>query len=117
MIKAAFTSAPTASGEYLRIIALAYCNEGEFAFEMARISRAFAQSGYLRPQDRIIALAPKRVSLLSTKWLGELYLDSSCLNIESPDGSLSTLENAVSNPHGILLYKPLYGAREAPMRW
>ena len=57
------------------------------------------------------------MSLLSASWRGELYLDSSCLNIESSGGSLSTLSCAVSNPFGILLYKPLYGTRDAPMRW
>ena len=117
LANAAFTSAPTASMEYLRILVSLFCNEPQFAFIMADISRAFTQADYFNVEDRIIALMPKCVSMLSDSWKGELYLDSSCLNIEHADGSLKKLSTSMPNTHGVLLYKPLYGTRDAPMRW
>ena len=63
LINAAFTSSPTASREYLRILAMTYCNEEQFVFEMTEVSRAFTQSGYFHVQDRIVALVPKCVCL------------------------------------------------------
>ena len=112
-----FVSAPTASREFLRLAAICFVNDDRFQFHMTDISKAFTQSSMYHPDDRVFAIMPSCVRMRNDEWEGELYLDNRFLCYESTNGSQSTISTPQPNTHGILLYRPLYGTRDAPMRW
>ena len=112
-----FVSAQTASREFLRLAAICFVKGDRFQFHMSDISKAFTQSSMYHPDDRVIAIMPPCVRMRNDEWGGELYLGNRLLCYESTDGSQSTISTPQPNTYGILLYLPLYGTRDAPMRW
>ena len=66
------------------------------------ISLALLKSGNSRPEDRIIVMRPEMVAF---PWKGKLPTIA------------TDPEPHPRNRHGFLLLRPLYGGRDAPMRW
>ena len=66
------------------------------------ISQAFPQSENLREEDRLVVLPPQMVAL---PWTGKLAQPTTSVKALPP------------TRHGFLLLRPLYGGRDAPMRW
>ena len=66
------------------------------------ISQAFLQSENLRPEDRIVVIPLPMVTL---PWKGSLPpMDTDLKNLPRPS-------------HRFSILRPLYGGRDAPMRW
>ena len=96
----AFLSAPTAAQPMLNII-LSVAITYDFKVGMVDISQAFIQSEIVHPDERIVIMLPK--------WIPMPY-ESKILN---PDEE----PNAPPVTHGLLTVRPLYGGRDAPLRW
>ena len=84
---------------------------------MADASHAFTQSDYYHSSDRIAVILPKCVRACASEWLGGMYLGSPGLVVEDGKGAVRNLPVDEVNSHALLLYRPLYGTRDAPMRW
>lgn len=50
-------------------------------------------------------------------WGGEIFVNSSCASFEKPDGTIHNLVGPGRSQMHMLLYRPLYGTRDAPLRW
>ena len=97
----AFISSPTVHRSGVKIIcslAAQMC----WTIHAIDISQAFLQSANLNAKDRVIVLPPNMIQL---PWTGKLPPIQTDLN-QLPRHS-----------HGFLLIRPLYGGRDAPMRW
>ena len=96
-----FTSSPTVHRCGVKIMCMIAVL---FSFQMRSldVSQAFLQSDNLAESDRCIVIPPNMVKL---PWTGELH---------SPTVNLKNLPPPT---HGFLILKPLYGTRDAPLRW
>ena len=94
-------SSPTAHRSGLKILC-AIASILHWNVRALDISQAFLQSENLRPEDRLVAIPPPMIRL---PWTGTLA---------PPDTSLRSLPHS---RRGFLLLRPLYGGRDAPMRW
>ena len=92
-------------------------NNLDFRYMMTDVSRAFTQSDHYHPQDQLIAILPKCIRALDSSWKGEIYLDSLRSSFENRDGQIAPTKGPTENTTGVLLYRPLYGTRDAPMGW
>ena len=96
----AFVSPPTAHRCSVELIC-ATSSQLQWAPRAIDISQEFLQSSNLHPDDRVIAIPPPMIHL---RW----------------DGKLTPMNHDVStvtHNRGFLLLIPLYGGRDAPMRW
>ena len=96
-----FTSSPTVSrcGSKLVVMIAAMLN---FDIHSVDVSQAFLQSDNLAESDRCIIIPP---SMIPMPWQGKLH---------NPDVNIKMLP---SPTHGFLILRPLYGTRDAPLRW
>ena len=96
-----FASMPTASRcgvEVVRLIA----SQSQRPVRALDISQAFLQEGNLHNHDRMVVLPPPMIKLHWGK------------SLQPPDTELKSLPISA---YGRLLLRPLYGGRDAPMRW
>ena len=124
MIHQQFASAPTVRKEYLRLFCSLFVNISTMIWLQVDISKAFLQSDYLHPKDKVIALLPEYVGLTGLVWEGWLAVNhtlSSYAKDHPDDGKKveSFQENLTtkSDKIGMLLNRPLYGSTDAPLRW
>ena len=112
-----FTSAPTTAREYVRIAVLLFVNDPLYRFLTVDISRAFTQSDYYNKSDRVWIEHPKYVCPAFPVWREELFLDSHCLVVEDASGAHTVRAKRDTTRYGVRLLNPLYGTRDALMRW
>ena len=96
-----FTSSPTVHRCGTKLV-LTVAAMGNFEIHSVDVSQAFLQSDNLAESDRCIVIPPVMVPM---PWKGELYPPETNLNQVPPPR------------HGFLILKPLYGTRDAPLRW
>ena len=96
-----FMSSPTAHRSAVKIV-LTLAASLHWSIRALDISQAFLQSENLRESDRMVVIPPPMVTL---PWNGKL----------PPIGT--DLKSLPSPTRGFLLLRPLYGGRDAPMRW
>ena len=93
------------------------------------VSKAFTQSQHLHPNDRLLAVLPPFIGLQEEKRAGLVATSHQLTQFEagkSPnegdDSFLSHRKHIFSNvkslsaSHALLLFRPLYGSRDAPLR-
>ena len=82
------------------------------------ISKAFNQSDYLHADERIFAWLPEYIGAHGEEWSGFVATDHKKQFFENADLRKVPACDVVSGDrYGILLYRPLYGSRDAPYRW
>ena len=95
-----FLSAPTAARRMIRVIlsvaANLYLKVGD-----VDVSHAFLQADVAHPEERMVAILPK---WLPIPWAGKILTDQQT-------GSYPPVTK------GLLTASPLYGGRDAPIRW
>ena len=96
----AFVSSPTVHRCAVKLIC-AIASQLEWAIHAVDISQAFLQSSNLNPKDRVIVIPPNMIHL---PWSGRLH-------------PMNHDISRVTHNRGFLLLRPLYGGRDAPMRW
>ena len=96
----AFVSSPTAHRCAVKIIC-AVASQLQWVIHAVDVSQAFLQSSNLNPRDRVIVIPPNMIQL---PWQGKLP-------------PMHTDLSHVTHRRGFLLLRPLYGGRDAPMRW
>ena len=84
---------------------------------MVDASQSFTQSDCYRSSDRIAAILPKCIRCRESHRAEELYLDSRAVAVENGNGTHRTLPTTEPNTNVLMLYRPLYGTRDSPMRW
>ena len=74
-----------------------------FGFELVRIdvSQAFMQADRVHPEERLVVILPKWIPI---PWTNKIF----CPEEES---------TAPPATHGLITIRPLYGGRDAPLRW
>ena len=72
MIHQQFAIAPTVRKEYLRLFCSLFANISTMIWLQVDSSKAFLQSDYLHPKDKVIALLPEYVGLAGLNWGGWL---------------------------------------------
>ena len=97
----AFVSSPTANRCGVKLICI-IASQSLWKIHALDISQAFLQAGNLHPSERVILLPPPMVPLPWKKKLHHPEMD---------------LKKVPRHNHGFLLLRPLYGSRDAPMRW
>ena len=120
LLSASFVSAPTASRDFLRWVIIFFVNQKENRLGMIDISKAFAQSIYLHRSERVAAVFPPCIGVNDEKWLG--HVSTSHVNgfYESSVGSdliSSDAFHKLAKRFLLVLFRPLYGSRDAPLRW
>ena len=96
----AFVSSPTAHRCAVKLIC-AFASQLQWVIHAIDISQAFLQSSNLNEKDRVIATPPPMIHL---PWTGKLP-------------PMNTDLGRLKHRRGFLLLRPLYGGRDAPMRW
>ena len=96
----AFVSSPTAQRCAVKLIC-AIASQLPWVIHAIDASQAFLQSPNLNPKDRVVAIPPNMIHL---PWKGKLPPTHTDLGQRQ-------------NNRGFLLLRPLYGGRDAPMRW
>ena len=97
----AFISSPTVHRSGVKVIC-AIAAQMLWTIHSIDISQAFLQSSNLNHKDRVIVLPPNMIQM---PWKGKLPPIHTDVN------------NLPRHTHGFLLIRPLYGGRDAPMRW
>ena len=97
----AFISSPTVHRCGVKVIC-ALAAQLNWTIHAVDISQAFLQSSNLNPKDRVIVLPPAMIQL---PWKGKL-----------PPSHVD-VNHLPRHTRGFLLIRPLYGGRDAPMRW
>ena len=95
-----FLSAPTASRAMVKIILSLAANLG-FTLGTVDVSMAFIQSDVVHPDERLIAIVPDWIPL---PWKGRFIGPTD----PNPKPRVT---------RGFLTVRPLYGGRDAPLRW
>ena len=96
----AFVSSPTAHRCAVKLIC-ALASQLSWVIHAIDVSQAFLQSSNLNPKDRVVVIPPNMIHL---PWNGKLP-------------PMHTDIGQRQNNRGFLLLRPLYGGRDAPMRW
>ena len=120
LLSASFVSAPTASRDFVRWIIIFFVNHPGSFLGMIDISKAFTQSNYLNKSERIAAISPSFIGINDEEWLGHVATSHLVTDFESSAGSaLVPFDkfHALKRRYCLLLYRPLYGSRDAPLRW
>ena len=124
MIRQQFPSVPPVRKEYLRIFYSSFVNIPSMIRLQVGISKAFLQSDYLHPKDKVAALLPEYIGITGMVWEGWLamarklsryardHLEGGA-KIESLRGNL----NAETGEIGMLLNRPLREGADAHLRW
>ena len=123
LINSGFVSAQTAPREFLRWVVILKVNNNDFDMGLIDICQAFLQSSYLRKSERVIARVPpyvkfhqglndenSRNGFAATGHLAEVFEDESKKTCRA--NQIDT-----ENSYGIKLYRPIYGSRDAHLRW
>ena len=97
----AFISSPTVHRCGIKVIC-ALAAQLKWTIHAVDISQAFLQASNLNPKDRVIVLPPNMIQL---PWKGKL-----------PPSHID-VNQLPRHTRGFLLIRPLYGGRDAPMRW
>ena len=115
----AFVSAPTASRDFMRWLIIFLVGDVNRKLGLVDISKAFTQSDYLHPDERLFAWLPSYIGVNSEKWAGDVAVDHKVSSFE--DENLTRIDShafdSTSQRFGLVLYRPLYGSRDAPYRW
>ena len=95
-----FLSAPTAARCMVRIV-LSIASTMRFRVGTVDVSMAFLQADIVNPEERIVAILPSWIPL---PWSGTI---------------LNNEEEKLAPPvtKGVITIRPLYGGRDAPLRW
>lgn len=96
-----FMSSPTSHRSTVKIVC-ALASSQAWQIKAMDISHDFLQSENLPPEDRIIVTPPEMATLPGDGELPPLGTD---------------LKAMIRSRHGLLPIRPLYGGRDAPMRW
>ena len=123
LINSGFASAPTASRDFLRWVVILGVGSKDFKIGMADVSQAFLRSSYLRKTERVIAMVPPYVKFSTgsnddVTWKGFVSVNHSAEVFEGGNRKKchkGTIEDGKT--YGIKLFRPLYGSRDAPLRW
>ena len=125
--KVQFASAPTVGGDFLKLFLSIYSMHVNWGFCTVDITKAFTQGDYVRKSDRCIAILPPYFFSESENWNGWISTGHSSVEVErdfvsdsSPCKTEVKLLNDFSSSSkkwGLLLFRPLYGSRDAPLRW
>ena len=110
----AFTSAPTASRECLRVAAFLMSNEESSQMKMVDISQAFTQSDLYHASDRVVGISPTSILAASPNWEGALISDRQLHHVEGDNEKATIYNSPQKSTFGVLLYRPLRGTRDAP---
>ena len=116
----AFVSAPTAARDFMRWLVIFLMGDKTRWMGLVDISKAFTQSDYLSAEERLFAWLPTYIGINScTKWMGHIATDHKCTTYEDNELKLhhGNLFHDQSRRAGLILYRPLYGSRDAPYRW
>ena len=97
---AAFVSSPTARRCAVNLVC-AIASQLSWMIRAVDVSQAFLQSSNLSPNDRVVVIPPNMIHLPRAGKLPPTHTD---------------LGQRTHN-RGFLLLRPLYGGRDAPMRW
>ena len=124
MIHQQLASAPTVRKEYLRLFCSAFVNISSMIWLQVDISKAFVQSDYLHPKDKVVDVLPEYIGLTGLAREGWIATNHKlpCYAKDRPeDGTKIESPHEHLNPKtgeiGILLNRPLYGSADAPLRW
>ena len=137
LTRTAFPSAPTVSREMLKVGISAFVNDDRMVCAMVDISQAFIQSDLLSMSERMVAIPRTCMSLNGEQWTGAVSVGApgnSWGELIHPP-SLNMAFSAASHPNheqccriikeaghpnrkwAFLAQRPLYGSRDAPLRW
>ena len=122
-INQAFSTDPTANREMLEMSPMIFVNRSDFVWSRLGISNACAQSGYLGDADRAIVRLPPFIGLSSLACQGRISFGRKLSDLESTRVSRRSISQPTvskdieSNRVGLLFPRPLYGTRDAPLRW
>ena len=121
-----FVSAPTVGRDFIKLFVSLFVLHPSWILCTVDITKAFTQSDYLAKNDRCLAVLPPYFQSHSSSWDGYIATNHLCTEYEG-DG---IGKNGERNVHvasrdtfdqkivwGLLLFRPLYGSRDAPMRW
>ena len=124
LIHSGYVSAPTASRDFLRWITILTVNNLDFRLGMVDISQAFLQSSYIRKNDRVIALIPPYMKFIAGAngrpcWNGMVSTSHKIVEFEDQKLRITAAGElkGARIQYGVKLYRPLYGSRDAPLRW
>ena len=101
LLDVGFISSPTVHRCGVKLL-LSIDTRCQWKVHSVDVSQAFLQSGSLSESQRLVVIPPPYVQL---PWKGHL-----------PDQKIE-MKSLPSHSRGFLLLKPLYGGRDAPMRW
>ena len=117
-------SGPTASRDFLRWVIILTVNNLNFQLRMADISQSFLQSSYLHQNGRVIAIVPPYVKFNAggnghSRWAGMVATSHRAVEFEDRKLQIAPAMQRVERnaQYGIKRYHPLYGSRDAPLRW
>ena len=96
----ALVSSPTVHRCAVKLVC-AIASQMSWAIHAIDVSQAFLQSSNLNPKDRVVVIPP---NMIHFPWNGKL-----------PPMSCDIGQR--NHNRGFLLLRPLYGGRDAPMRW
>ena len=120
----------------LEILISTYTNSN-FLRSAVDISQAFIQADVLHEKDQSIASLPDMISITDANWEGGIYpstRENWVEELKNPPGKGAEFvepgEDEISSSirkvqlgrgkypkYGLLLRRPLYGSRDAPLRW
>lgn len=92
-------------------------NNPQYIPPMTNVSRSFTQADCFHPQDSIGVIMQEFILLCSSPWGGSIYLARELSPYETKDGKVAKLQDPDKNQFVLILYRPLYGTRDAPLRW
>ena len=123
LVNSGFASAPTAPRDFSRWVVILGVNNKDFKIGMVDVSQAFLQSSYLRKTERAIATVPPYVKISTgsnagVTWKGFVAVNHSAEMFEGENHNRchkGTIDDG--EVYGVKLLMPLYGSRDAPLRW
>ena len=114
----------------MEIFASIFVNQTNFCGLQVDVSNAFIQSHHLHPNGRLLAVLPPLIGLEGSSWTGLIATSHQLTQFESgkaPSEGDEELRSkfkqmhsgikSMALSHALLLFRPLYGSRSAPLRW
>ena len=117
LITASFCPSPTASRYILKVAAILCSLHVDFMFATIDISRAFTHAEFPNKEDRIAVILPDVIRTRPPAWDGSIFNSPKLLAYEDRNGRIQETNQPGKNDHLLILFRPLYGARGAPLRW
>ena len=123
-VRVQFVSAPTVGRDFLKLFLSILSLHVDWVMCTVDITKAFTQGDYVHSADRCIAVMPSYFASLSSSWEGWVATNLQATEFERDfeDSEKTETQPArffseVKAKWGLLLYRPLYGSRDAPLRW